>query len=94
MNDFKQTEDGDIDLSAGDFQWKDATKQHQRDVMLTGKGEMAHAPNYGVGIADYLNENNQDDLFRVIRQELSKDGQTVNSLSLSDDGNIELDANY
>ncbi|MFV0365355.1 MAG: hypothetical protein ACK5JS_02480 [Mangrovibacterium sp.] len=45
-------------------------------------------------MADYLNENKPDDMLRAIRQELSKDGQKINSLSLSDDGNIELDANY
>ncbi len=94
MNDYKQTDAGDIELASGDIAWKDATKQHQHDTLLTSKGELAHAPNYGVGIADYLYENNQDDMFRVIRQELNKDGQVVNSLLVNGDGNIELDANY
>ncbi len=94
MNDFRQSDIGDIELASGDLRWKDVIKQHQRDALLTGKGELAHAPNYGVGIADYLHENKPDDMLRIIRQELTKDGQVINSLSISGDGNIELDANY
>lgn len=92
--DVAQQADGDIDLNTGDILWKDGTKQHQRDTLLTSKGELLDAPAYGAGITDYLQDNNSDDLFRRIRQELGKDGQTVSSLKINETGEIEIDANY
>jgi hypothetical protein len=93
VKDIKQQSDGDIDLSSGDLRWVDSTYQHQRDITLCQKGELKRAPVSGVGAANFLHDNNPARLIRAIRKELSRDGQTVNSVLLNN-GGLEIDAHY
>lgn len=80
MRDFIQDIDGDLNLDNGDIIMGEATLQHQRDCILTRAGSMKHAPARGVGVEDYFNDENQEDLLRKIRQELTKDGMKINQL--------------
>jgi hypothetical protein len=87
MRDFRQITDtdlevGDIDLSTGDINIIDATLQHQRDLILTAQGEMKHAPDRGVGIEDFFNDEEPEDMLRKIRQQLIKDGMKVKSIGM------------
>ena len=63
MRDFKQTADGDIDLSTGDIVMSESTLQHQRDTLRTRAGELKDSPTVGVGIEDYFNDENPEDHF-------------------------------
>jgi hypothetical protein len=93
MRDFLQLENGDLDLSGGDITMTDATRQHQRDIILTRPGALKHVPARGVGVEDYFNDESPEDMLRKTRQELLKDGQTVRSIKMSN-GNIEINAYY
>lgn len=93
MRDFKQKIDGDIDLSSGDIVWGESTRQHQRDIILTHPGELKHALDSGVGVDDFINDDNPDELLRKTRQEFIKDGQKVTKISFNN-GTINTEAYY
>lgn len=84
---------GDIDLSTGDIVMGEATLQHQRDMILTAKGEMKHAPDRGVGVETYFNDEQPEDMLREIRQQLIKDGMKVKSIGMEGQ-NVKLDGYY
>lgn len=94
MKDFKQLESGDLDLSGGDLTYTEASQQHMRDIILTLPGEMKHAPDRGVGVVDYFNDENPEDLLRQMRQQLLRDGVKVKGIAQDDNGQIEIDGYY
>ncbi len=81
--DIKQTENGDIDLSTGDMLYTESTRQHQKDLLLAGKGHYKETPEAGVGAASYLNDNEPGNLFRAIRKEFTRDGMKVTKISMN-----------
>lgn len=93
MKDFKQIENGDLDLSGGDIAYIEASQQHQRDIILTRKGELKHAPDRGVGAADYFNDDDKEDLLRSTRQQMIRDGIKVLSIE-ENNGRIEINGYY
>lgn len=93
MRDFLQKEDGDLDLTTGDIVMGEATRQHQRDIILTRAGEMKHAPGRGVGIEDYFNDDTAEDMLRKVRQEMVKDGMRVSEIREAA-GEIQVKAYY
>ena len=48
----------------------------------------------GVGIEDYRNETDPEELLRAIRQEFAADGMTESKVAITATGNIETDASY
>ncbi|WP_297096366.1 hypothetical protein [uncultured Draconibacterium sp.] len=94
MIDFRQNTEGDIDLSKGDIGYVESTVAHQRDLIITGIGELKFAPLAGVGIHDFLNDENPADMLRMVRKKFIQDGQTVNSVKLDASGGLEVDAYY
>ena len=84
---------GHMQMRDGDFVMGEATKQHQRKLMMTQKGEYKQNPLTGVGVANYLDDENPDDLMRETRKQFVQDGMTVNKLLMTTKG-ISVDANY
>jgi hypothetical protein len=82
MIDIKQTPTGDIDLTTGDLFYAESTDQHQRDILLCGKGHFKSNPLTGVDAASYLSDDNIDNFLRGARKEFSRDGMKVKSLSV------------
>lgn len=94
MIDIKHTDTGDIDLSNRDLQYANSDEQHQKDILLARKGYYKEHPEMGVGIEDYRNETDPEELLRSIRQEFAADGMKVSKVAITATGNIETDANY
>lgn len=94
MIDFRQNIDGDIDLSKGDIKYVESTVAHQRDIIFTAPGELKFAPLTGVGIHDFINDENPADMLRMVRKKFIQDGQTVNSVQRNNEGQLEIDAYY
>lgn len=94
MTDIRHTEKGDLDLSTGDLRYATSDYQHQKDLLLSGKGHYKEYPALGVGIEDYRNETDPEELLRAIRQEFAADGMKVSKVAVAADGNIETDACY
>ncbi|MCM1086503.1 MAG: hypothetical protein NC357_09265 [Bacteroides sp.] len=94
MTDIKHTEDGDLDLSTGDLLYATSDYQHQKDILLARKGHYKEHPETGVGIEDYRNETDPEELLRAIRQEFASDGMKVSKVRLGATGQLETDASY
>ena len=94
MTDIKHTDDGDLDLSTGDLRYVESDGQHQKDILLSHKGFYKEYPAIGVGIKDYINETNPEELLRTIKKEFASDGMKVTKVTLTARGEIETDAHY
>lgn len=94
MIDIKHTDTGDIDLSNRDLQYANSDEQHQKDILLARKGYYKEHPEMGVGIEDYRNKTDPEELLRSIRQEFAADGMKVSKVAITATGNIETDASY
>jgi hypothetical protein len=94
MKDFRQRYDGDIDLTGGDLHYVESTVAHQRDLILTGMGELKHSPTTGVGIIYFLNDEKPEAMLRTVRRKFIQDGMTVNSVKQNAARELEVDAYY
>lgn len=79
--DILQTSDGDIKLVAGDIVWGEASLQHQRDILLARRGDYRRAPWLGVGLEDWIDDENPEQLLGEISKQFTADGMTIISLS-------------
>lgn len=82
MIDIQHTESGDIDLASGDLTYAESTSQHQRDMLLAGKGHYKETPEMGVDALNYVNDVEPENLFRAIRKEYTRDGMKVTKVSM------------
>lgn len=84
MIDIAHNENGDIDLSTGDLLYSESTRQHQKDILLAGKGHYKETPELGVDALNYINDVEPENLFRSIRKEYTRDGMKVTKVSMND----------
>lgn len=89
-----QLNNSDIDLSQGDIQIASSTAAHQQQLLLCNKGEYKEQPTVGVGALLYWDDEDYGGLIRAIHTEFTRDGMTVNNVSLSANGVINCDASY
>jgi hypothetical protein len=88
-------ETGDIRIENGDLVIGDSVTQHIEDLLIAEKGFFKFDPEIGVGLNRYTNDDlSPEDLIRLIRLELEKDGMKINKILISNDGKIEIDGNY
>lgn len=69
------------------------TRQNQSVLLLAEKGEIKESPLAGVGISNYLDDENTDDMMREIRSQFANDGMKVRKLEISS-GKIQINAKY
>ena len=95
MQDYKQNnENGDLDLSTGDLQIiEDATNQHQKDLILTNKGELKNNGGTGVGVETFLNDESPENLFHETKKQFIRDGMQVRQIGIIN-GKFAINANY
>jgi len=93
MQDILENTDGGLIWENGDISWGEASQQHQRDILLARKGEYRLAPSATVGIADFLQDDNPDEMNRDIRRRFAQDGLTISSMKILN-GSIQIDAKY
>lgn len=87
MKDLLVKENGDIDFSLGVGR---SNEQHQQHCLIAQKGSVKQYPDAGVGIENYLNGDNPDELLNMVRAEFVKDGMKVNSVAY-DENTKQLD---
>lgn len=93
MKDILLDNNGDIVLTDDICYAADSTLQHQRDILLTAKGHYKNAPTVGVNIAMQINESNPELLLRTARLEFTRDGMSVDAISVTN-GNLKVEAYY
>ena len=91
--DIKHTSDGDVDITGNDINYVESTQQHQSDLLLLVKGELKDAPSVGVGLADFIGDEDNSDLSTEIRTEFRKDGMKVSEINIQG-GIIKVNAAY
>jgi hypothetical protein len=94
MTDLKIDETGDLAMQSGDLVSTESTLQHQADIIWSEKSWWHFSPLLGVGLQRFINEvGTSPGLVRVIRQELERDGATIETISITQDG-INVEAFY
>ncbi|MEG1572832.1 MAG: hypothetical protein RR328_04690 [Bacteroidales bacterium] len=93
MIDIKHTPEGDLDLSIGDLTYTQSAEQHQKDILISDKGHFKETPTIGVGMLNFLQDVDPENMLRTIRKEFAKDGMKVSKISIQNE-NIQTNANY
>ena len=78
----------------GDFVASESTAWHQQELILNNKGEFKQHPTICVGVFDYFNDENPQDIVRAIAVEFTRDGMDVVGINLTNAGVISSDAFY
>lgn len=84
----------DLEFTNGDLAITESTREHQRQLLLNGKGDFKENPTICVGMAGYLDNEGFSDLVRDTGIEFTRDGMTVNNMQLMPDGSLNIDAGY
>lgn len=94
--DFLLGEEFDLAIDAdGDFVFGESTLEHQRDLLLAPKGSFRQEPTIGVGLRTMLLDNAaNEDIRRIIQEQLELDGMHVSTLEVNSLENIAIDARY
>ena len=93
MLDIKQTANGDVHLETGDLVYSESTEQHQQDILIADKGHYKESPDMGVGILNFLQDNDPENLQRTTRKQFVKDGMKVEKISIKQ-GSVSTTARY
>ena len=87
-------ETGDLSCNNGDFVVGDATLQHQHDLLSASEGEYKFDPLVGIGLIDFLDDEDPSAMMKKIRVQFGKDGMNVKTARINESGKIEIDAIY
>jgi hypothetical protein len=88
-------ETGDLRIEGGDFVTGESTLQHQRDLLITERGQYRLHPDVGVGLASFINDDlDRDDITSAIQAEFTKDGMAVGRIKINSVDSIEIAAQY
>jgi hypothetical protein len=79
----------------GDFVKGDATLKHQRDLLMSEKGEWRQKPSAGVGINKFVLDNSSADDFRgEVQSEFENDGMKISEFNIKGLSDIQIVAAY
>jgi hypothetical protein len=80
----------------GDLVKGECTLQNQHKILALQKGELKHAPLVGVGVVNWLLDDEADllTLKKEITTQLELDNQVIRKLDTSNLPNIKLEAEY
>ena len=89
MKDFNFDQNGDLDISGGDFNITESTAQHIKQLLFYEKGWIKAAPTVGAAIRDAINdESSRLELQGNIQDTLEADGLTILELDMSQKINV------
>lgn len=78
---------GDLLFINGDIQYGRSNQQHQRDILMARPGDYKTALPIGVGVDDYLKDDDPNDMLSAIKQHFNKDGMAMKELSYDEQEN-------
>lgn len=94
MIDIIDNQQGELDLSTGDLMMAESTRSHQSDILLSTQGDWSETPLLGVGLVDYMNDNDPSGLLSAAARQMQDDGMEVERIEFNEQGEIEIDAEY
>jgi len=83
----------DLDMQQGDFTNVESTYEHQRQLLINGKGTFKQNPTVCVGLLEYLDDEDYNGAMTEILAQFNNDGMTVKSINTTNQ-NIDIDAYY
>jgi len=83
---------GDLACKDGDFVVGDSTFRHQADLLEAAEGEYKQYPTVGVGLNEFLNDENPAEMLRKIRIQFVRDGLNITELSSAEQ--LKISAEY
>tara|TARA_R110000796_G_scaffold74629_8_gene167820 strand:- start:696 stop:995 length:300 start_codon:yes stop_codon:yes gene_type:complete len=93
VKDFKLDQDGDLEISGGDFYLNESDQVHIEHILKSNKGYWLEEPLLGVGIISELNGNKtKQELKQNIRRQLVFDNYNVKEVNISDEFKIGINA--
>lgn len=90
MKDILISETG-LEIVDGDFAIGEAKAQNQYLLLATSKGEWKQHPRVGVGLEEFLEDENPTAMFREVREQMMMDGMRVKHIDYKD-GQLIIDA--
>lgn len=95
MEDFLLDDTGDLKIIDGDFACGFSDLQQQEHIIVAQKGSLKENPNRGVGIEDFLNESEIEEMLSTIVVEFERDKMTVSKIDYNEaQGELNYDAKY
>lgn len=80
IHDIAYTDNFDLKVEHGDLVLEESTAQHQKCLLLAGKGDYKQSPTVGVDLFHEIDDERPQELMREVRLEFSKDGMNINKL--------------
>jgi len=91
--DIRLDDNGDLDISTGDFSVVESDSLHIEHILLSNKGYWFENPLLGVGIIDEQNgSRTRQELKQNIRRQLVFDNFAVRSIVISPSNEIDINA--
>lgn len=87
-------EDRDIQVSNGAMVIGDIANQNIELLVISEKGEIREAPLRGVGIRRFVDDEGPTMLLQAIRNEIATEKMTIDTIGISSDGKLNIDAHY
>lgn len=78
--DYRLDDDDDLAFADGDFVRAESTQQHQSLMLRLKKGELRRFPKTGVGLDDFLLDDNPGDVYGEIQRQFEADGMIVRKI--------------
>lgn len=94
MKDFILDENGDIAFKNGHLVIGDSDIQNQKLILSSHKGDFKEWPEIGVGIDQMMEDDEIDHWLIEAKKNLEYDGMKVRNISFTEDGKLNVDANY
>jgi hypothetical protein len=93
MTDILLDDTFDLAFENGDFLIGESTEQHQQLLLITNKGDWRENTTIGVGVKNWLKDEDNNTLLGEIKKEFERDGMLVESIAL-DGESIIINAPY
>lgn len=84
----------ELDIVQGDFAIIDSALEHPLQLLWAQKGDFKEQPQIGVGIAQYIDDEDFSTLLRAISIALVQDGMQVQSIQVTTNGQLNINAHY
>lgn len=95
MKDILLDQNADLAILNGDFVVARSNEQHQEHLLVFQKGALKDLPQVGVGLENYLMDDDIDGMLREIRHQFEKDGMAVQAVAFDELTNgLTYDADY
>ncbi|RFM32265.1 hypothetical protein [Chitinophaga silvisoli] len=94
MKDILFNTDLDLDIRNNDFVIGFSDLQHQQVLLMNNRATFKESPGVGVDAFGFLQDNDYHSLLAEIRAQFIADGMSVKKITLTDSGQLNIDATY